>query len=192
MNKPKVMINPSVQYGNTVTDETGNVLYNEGETMWDIASRVKAVLDEDGRVEAYLSREGRSAPSTLQQECELARKIACDAFVSLHSDATPDGTEGGGTWSFYKDYEGKRLAEAVQGRVLEAIRTVYPEVKFKGIQEHWLKLYVLHNSGCPASLTEILFHSNPKEREMLKNPVFQEMIAEAVAHGILEYFSGIW
>lgn len=185
--KPKVMLNPSSQYCNIIEDADGNELYNEGETMWDIAVRVKAALDEDGQVETYISRNARRQDSKLQEECDLAKKIGCDVFVSLHSDATADGTEGGGTWTFHADDEGRRLGETVQSNVLEAIRTIYPEVQFHGVREHWNRLYVLHNCGCPASLTEILFHSNPKEREMLKDTVFQELVAHACAKGILEY-----
>lgn len=185
--KPRVMINPSVQYGNVITDETGAEIYNEGETMWDIAAKVKSILDADGRVEAFVSRTDRRSDSTIQMECDLAKMIGCDAFVALHSDATPDGTEGGGTWTFYADDDGKRLGERVQISVLEAIRTVYPEVQDKGVREHWNSLYVLHNSGCPACLTEILYHSNPKERELLKDPEFQERVARAIAKGIYDF-----
>lgn len=184
------MLNPSVQYENEVKDTAGTIVYNEAETMWDIAARVKALLDEDARVEAFLSRDGRRSESTIQEECELAKRIGCDAFVSLHSDAAADGGEGGGTWTFFADDEGKRLAEAVQSHLLGAIRSVYPEVRFLGVREHWKRLYVLHNSGCPACLTEILFHSNPKERKMLKEPGFQELVARAFADGILDYLAG--
>ncbi len=186
--KPRVMLNPSVQYNNVILDDNGTEIYNEGETMWDVTSRVKTILDTDGRIDAYISRLDRRTHSSIQLECTLAQQLTCDAFVSLHSDATADGTEGGGTWTFFADDQGKRLGECVQGKVLSAIREVYPEVIDRGVKEHWNRLYVLHNSGCAASLTEILFHSNPKEREMLKNSAFQDRVAKAVARGILEYF----
>jgi len=182
------MLNPSVQYQNVVRDSDGCEVYNEAETMWDIAVRVKAALDRDRRVEAYLSRQGRRHQTTLKEECELARKLRCDAFVSLHSDAAPDDSPGGGTWTFYRDEEGKRLAVAVHSRLVEAIASVYPEVVDRGVREHWNRLYVLWNAGCPASLTEILFHSNPTEREMLKQPEFQDLVALAVAQAMLDYF----
>lgn len=186
--KPKVMINPSVQYGNVILGPDGQEAYNEGETMWDIAVRVKAVLDADGRVEAHLSRDARRCESTIQRECEISKLIGCDAFVALHSDATADGTPGGGTWTFFADDDGKRLGEHVHARVIEAIKLVYPQEVDRGLREHWNRLYVLHNSGCPACLTEILFHSNPVERDMLRDATFQDRVAHAVAAGILEYF----
>jgi len=185
--RPRVMLNPSAQYGNVIRAEDGTEIYNEGETLWDIAVKVKEELDRDGRVDAYLSRKGRRERSFLYQECDLAKMIGCDVFVSLHSDATGTDDPGGGTWTFYKDEEGRRLAGIIQNHLIRAIRTVYPEVQDRGIREHWYRLYVLWYSGCPASLTEILFHTNPKEREMLKDPEFQRLVARAVAQGVLEY-----
>ena len=186
---PRVMINPSCQFGNVILGENGEELYNEAHTMYDIACEVQSELERDGRVEAFISRSSRDEKTTLRSETELTRKLNCDALVALHSDAADDPNDsGGGTWTFYADEEGKRLSECVQSSLLEAIRSFYPEVNFRGVREHWKRLWVLHESGCPASLTEILFHSNPKEREMLKNPEYQNIIAEAIARGILEYF----
>lgn len=184
--KPKVMLNPSVQYLNTVKDSEGHEVYNEGEVMWDIANLTKAILDKDGRVETYLSRKSRSSESTLYKECDLAKMIGCDVFVALHSDSSENESEGG-TWSFYADDDSHRLADAINARVLAAIQTIYPEVASKGVKEHWNRLFVLHNAGCPSELTEILFHSNPKERELLKRQAFQKLVANAVARGILDY-----
>ena len=183
------MINPSSQFANVVECEDGEELYNEALNMYDIAVRVADALTRDGRMDAYLSRDSREQRSSLRRETELARSLKCDAFVALHSDATGDRNDpGGGTWSFYANDEGKRLAECIQMPLLAAIRSFYPEVKFRGIRKHWKRLWVLHESPCPASLTEVLFHSNSKEREMLKDGKCQRIIAEAVAKGILAFF----
>lgn len=186
---PRVMINPSCQYGNVILGKNGEELYNEAHTMYDIALEVQKELERGGCIEAFISRGSRDEKVNLRSETELTRKLNCDALVALHSDATSDPNDpGGGTWSFYADEEGKRLAECVQVSLLDAIESFYPEVKFRGVREHWKRLWVLHESGCPASLTEILFHSNPEEREMLKNPDNQVVIARAIANGILKYF----
>ncbi|MDH7602229.1 MAG: N-acetylmuramoyl-L-alanine amidase [Armatimonadota bacterium] len=187
--RPRVMLNPSCQFGNVIRGPDGEELYNEGRTMFDIAVKVKEELVRDGRVDVFISRESREQSVSLHYETELTKSLNCDALVSLHSDATGDGTPGGGTWTFYADEgEGKRLAECVQMHLLEAIRSFYPEVQFRGIRTHWYRLWVLWESGCPASLTEILFHTNPREREMLKDPKLQEIMARAIARGILDYF----
>ena len=189
MRRPRVMINPSCQFENVVLGDDGQELYCEAHTMYDIAVKVREELIRDGRVDAFLSRASRTERTTLQAETDLTKSLGCDALLALHSDATGKPDEpGGGTWSFHADEEGKRLAECVQTPLLTALRSFHPEVVFLGIREHWNRLWVLHESGCPAALTEILFHSNPREREMLTNPERQDTIAWAIAEGILNYF----
>ena len=187
---PRVMLNPSCQFSNVVTNELGEEIYNEALTMYDIALTVQQELKRDGRVDAFVSRNSRTERSTLRRETQLARSLDCDAFVSLHSDATGEkDNPGGGTWSFYADDEGKRLAESVQTRLLESIRSFYPEVIFRGVRTHWKRLWVLHETRCPAALMEVLFHSNSKEREMLNDPDRQGIMARGIGRGILDYFS---
>lgn len=187
--RPRVMINPSAQFCNVVTDENGAQLYREADTMYDFAVEVADELRKDGRIDAFVSRDSRDREVTLSYETELTRSLNCDAFVALHSDATgKEGEPGGGTWSFYADDEGKRLAECVQAPLLDAIRSFYPDVVFRGIRTHWRRLWVLHENYCPAMLVEIMFHSDPVEREMLKAPALRAVMTKAIARGILNYF----
>ena len=191
--RPRVMLNPSCQFGNIIKGEDGELLYNEAHNMYEIALKVRDELTRDGRVDVFVSRESRDQHVALYQETGLTRSLNCDALVSLHSDATGTDDPGGGTWTFYaEEGEGKRLAECVQMPLLDALRSFYPEVEFRGIRTHWNRLRVLWESGCPASLTEVLFHSNPKEREMLKDSVLQRVMAQAIAKGILDYFKLGW
>lgn len=188
--RPRVMLNPSNQFANVIHGEKeGEQLYNEGLNMFDIALKVRDELIRDGRLDVFVSRAQREQRTTLGYETKLTRRLNCDALVSLHSDAMPAGKgPGGGTWTFYADEEeGRRLAECVQLPLLEAIRTFHPDVEYRGVRTHWSRLWVLHESGCPASLTEVLFHTNPMEREMLKDPSYQSIMARAIADGILNY-----
>ncbi len=190
--RPRVMLNPSNQYANVIRgDKEGEYLYVEGHILYDLAVKVQDELVNDGRVDVFMSRASRTEPTTLRYETELTRHLNCDVLVSLHSDAMPEGKgPGGGTWTFYADEEhGKRLAECVQMPLLDSIKEFHPNVEFRGVRTHWYRLWVLHEAGCPASLTEVLFHTNPEEREMLKNPKYQDKMAKAIARGILDYFN---
>ena len=181
------MINPSNQFGNVMNDENGKEIYNEGMNMFLIAQRVQAYLQQDGRVDVFMTRNSQTQETTLREETALTRSLNCDMLFAMHSDA-PGGTEpGGGCWTFYWDDEGKMLADSVNKHLIEAIQSFYPEILPKGVQHHWIRLWMIHESGCPAALTEFMFHSNPKEREFLKDPNCQDIMAQAVAKGILEY-----
>jgi N-acetylmuramoyl-L-alanine amidase len=206
MRRPRVMLNPSCQYGNRVLDASGRELYNEGKNLWHFAVEARKALEEDGRVEAFISRESQDSPSGLDAEADLTNRLGCDCLVALHSDATADGSPGGGTWTFYTGEshlsaeelaalpyplaDSRRLAELVHGAVLEEVRTVYPEVRDRGVREHWHRLRMLHAPRCPSCLIEILFHTNPRERELLKRPGFQSLVGKAVARGVLKYLFG--
>lgn len=197
------MINPSCQYGNQILDENGREVYNEGRNMWRFARAVEQELMEDGRVEPFISRTGEDAPSDLDSEAAMTRELGCACLVALHSDATADGTPGGGTWTFYTGEkhlseeemrslpydltDSLRLAEAVQRHTLQVIQPRYPGHLDRGVQQHWHRLRMLHAPECPSCLIEILFHSNPVEREMLKDPQLQEAVGRAIAQAILEY-----
>lgn len=203
MSKPRVMINPSCQYGNQIFDERGREIYNEGHNLWLFAEQVKHFLDEDGRVESFISRQSRYGPSDLDSEAALTRELKCDCLIALHSDATPDGTPGGGTWTFYTGpthlseeelrelpyrlEDSRRLAELVQSETLKAIREFYPASIDRGVQEHWHRLRMLHAPRCVACLIEILFHTNPREREILKQADTHRRVGKAIANAVLKY-----
>ncbi len=185
--RPRVMLNPSNQFANIITDENGTQVYNEGMNMFLIAEQVQKYLQQDGRVDVFMTRSSQTQKTTLQEETKLTRSLNCDLLLALHSDATGTSEPGGGTWTFYWDDEGKKLGDSVNSHLIESIRSYYPEVLNRGVRTHWIRLWVIHEAGCPAALTEFLFHSNPKERELLKDFKCQDTMAKAVAQGILEY-----
>lgn len=186
--RPRVMLNPSNQFGNRIHGPNGEELYNEGMNMFVIAQKVQKILQADGRVDAFISRNTQTERTTLGRETQLCRALNCDILYALHSDATGTSDPGGGSWTFYAGEEGKKLADAVQSELIAAMRsTFYPEVKNMGTRTHWYRLWVLWEGGCPGALTEFLFHTNPKEREMLKDPACQDIMAQAAARGILKY-----
>lgn len=187
--RPRIMLNPSNQFANQIWGPNKEELYNEGMNMYAIAEKVQKLLMADGRVDAFISRNAQTQRTTLGQETQLCRALNCDALFAMHSDATGTDDPGGGTWTFFAGDEGKRLADSVQPEVIAAMRrSFHPDVKDMGTREHWYRLWVLWEGGCPGALTEFLFHTNPKEREMLKNPADQQIMAEATAKGILKYF----
>jgi len=186
------MLNPSVQHENIVMRDDRRVIYSEAVAMYEIAAMVREELKSAGGVEAFISRDSADHRTTLRDETARARELGCDVLVALHSDAAADGEPGGGTWAFHsEDPESRRLAECVEMSLLEGIRSFHPVVEFRGVREHWKRLWVLHESGCPAALIEILFHSDPTERAMLLDTNCREIIADSIARGILSYFNPI-
>ncbi|MGQ9808531.1 MAG: N-acetylmuramoyl-L-alanine amidase family protein [Armatimonadota bacterium] len=203
MRRPRVILNPSNQYANRIRGEGGEELYNEGLNMWHYAVAAQKYLREDGRVEAFITRNTQTQVTTLRYEAMLANALRGDLLIALHSDATGNNTPGGGTWTFYTGpkhlseeelaslpyplEDSRRLAALVQEKALAAIREVYPDVLDRGIREHWSRLYMIHRPRCPSCLIEVLFHTNPVERELLKDPAFQDRVGRAIAEAALEF-----
>jgi len=189
--RPRIMLNPSNQFANQIFGPNKEELYNEGMNMFAISVKVQKILQLDGRVDAFISRNTQTERTSLDRETNLSRALGCDILFALHSDATGTSDPGGGSWTFYRGDDGKRLADLVQAELVEAMKaSFYPDVKDMGTRTHWYRLAVLYNGGCQGALTEFLFHTNPKEREMLKDPKDQDIMAQAVAKGILKYFFG--
>lgn len=189
--RPRLMLNPSNQFGNRIYGENNEELYCEGMNMYLIAERVQKILQADGRIDVFMSRNTQTQHTTLGEEMQITRSLNCDLVYALHSDATGTSDPGKGTWTFYKGEDGKRFADLVQNELMSAMRTTfYPDAKDMGVRMHWYHLYVLHHGGCQGALTEFLFHTNPQEREMLKDPAKQDIMAQAVSRGILKYFFG--
>lgn len=186
--RPRVMLNPSNQFANQIRGKDKEELYNEGMNMYMVAEKMQKYLQQDGRVDAFISRNTQTQRTTLGEETRLSRALNCDILYALHSDATGTSDPGGGTWTFYRGDDGKRLAACIQDELMPAIRSFHPEVQDRGHREHWYRLWVIWEGGCQGALTEFLFHTNPKEREMLKNPEYQDIMARAAARGILKYF----
>jgi N-acetylmuramoyl-L-alanine amidase len=183
------MLNPSNQFSNQIFGPNRAELYNEGMNMYMIAAKIQKYLQQDGRIDAFISRNTQTQRTTLGRETQLTRALNCDVLYAIHSDATGTSDPGGGTWTFFAGDKGKKLADDVQRELVGAMKkNFYPDVKNMGTRTHWYRLWVLHEGGCEGALTEFLFHTNPKEREMLKNSQDQDVMAQAVAKGILKYF----
>lgn len=107
--------------------------------------------------------------------------VEADAFVSIHCNASAS-RDANGTETFYHPVSvvGRRLAQCIQGRVVEAIGT-----RDRGIKENQ-DLAVLRLTNCPAALVEIAFLSNVKEEGMLEDPKIHALAALAIAEGIAE------
>lgn len=204
--RPRVVLNPSNQFANRIRGGGDVELYNEGMNLWHYAVAAKKYLDADGRVESFITRKSQTERTTLRQESAFANEVKADCLVALHSDATGSGDPGGGTWTFYTDLshlrrgerdrlpydisESLRLARKVQSHALAGIRPFRPEILDKGVRPHWYRLWMLYAPQCPSCLIELMFHTNPTERELLKRPDVQDAVGKQLADAVLAYFYG--
>ena len=105
--------------------------------------------------------------------------------VSIHQNSYPEEYVHGAQVFYYEtSTEGKRLAEAIQKRLVE---DVDPENKrqIKANDSY----YLLKKTPTPIVIVECGFLSNQEEAEKLCTDLYQEKLAWSIHLGILQYLN---
>ncbi len=89
----------------------------------------------------------------------------------------------------YKLNDSAHLAEEVQKSLHRKLESRNPGVKNLGVKQG--PFYVLVGATMPSILVEAAFISNEKEEARLKEPDFQEQVAEGILDGIISYISSL-
>jgi N-acetylmuramoyl-L-alanine amidase len=87
----------------------------------------------------------------------------------------------------YKLNDSAHLADEVQKAVLKKVGGQYPTVKNLGVKQG--PFYVLVGATMPSILVETAFLSNEHEEPRLKDPTYQELVAEGIMDGVKGYIS---
>lgn len=171
----KVFINP----GHDINLDSGAVNPVYGTRECDIARDAGKMLAQ------YLETAGCEV-RTLQDDdlglvCSESNNWGADIFVSLHCNAF--NTVARGTETLYKSFNGKRLANDIQGQIINSINTVDRGIKKRD------DLWVLNGTNATAVLVEMAFIDNEYDHSLLMNDL--DTIVRAVARGITDYMGGV-
>jgi N-acetylmuramoyl-L-alanine amidase len=150
-----------------------------------IASDLAEELRQAG-LRVIMTREDDRYP-TLQERADIANAAQASAFVSIHNNAHANGEVQGTTtfyWGTADEYskEGKRLAEAIQRNLVEAIDSVDLTAR-----THWYDLVVLSQTHMVAALVEVGFMTNAAEEAKLLKSSYRSAAADGIAAGVMEY-----
>lgn len=152
----------------------------EIEVVDPVAYRTAQLLEEQGIV-VVLTR-SENIDLDLEPRVQLANRIDANLFVSIHANAIslsrPDVN---GVETYYYSTGGV-LAQIIQSYLLEA--TGGPD---RGVKT--ARFYVLRNTDMPAVLVELGFVTGRYDAPRLAEPEYQEILAEAIARGILAYIA---
>ncbi|MBQ6019235.1 MAG: N-acetylmuramoyl-L-alanine amidase, partial [Clostridia bacterium] len=125
----------------------------------------------------------------------VARQYKPDAFVAVHSDYASNASISG-THAFYYYPWSMELAKCVHEQMVAAYRSsIYPPGTVEYEQaDRGVKFYpfqVTRLEECPAILIECGFVSNASDCSVLLTPSCQDIIAAAVANGIVSYLNSL-
>lgn len=154
----------------------GNV--TEKDINLSVVLYLKEILEEAG-VEVVLTRDSDESIS-LSERASIANEAETDFFVSVHCNYYEDDTNISGVECYYYPdaAAGKSSAEIILDMMKKnafiAVREAKPE-----------EFYVLRHTNVTAVLVEIGYLSNDSERQKLDSADYQEMLAQALAEGVL-------
>ena len=168
--------------------DPGSISYSgkyEKYVNMEVALKVKAKLESMG-AEVALTRTG-DYYITNKERGRMADNLNADILLSIHHNSL-ENKDYFGLSTYYNtihyknpDY-GYNLAEAIYLNAT-TVKGVYRD----GILDR--NYEVLRETNTPAALIEIGFMSNPVEELTIHNESFQNIMAEKIADGIVDYFN---
>ena len=166
-------------HGGSDTGAIGVSKVYEKDITLSVTKRVQQRLESMG-IKVLMTRENDRFVS-LGERADLANKLLPSVFVSIHANSIPDPSFTGVMTFHFKDSEaGRLLANLIHGELLSRTGAVD-----KGVRT--ANFFVLRETVVPAVLVEIGFLTNEYEETKLKDPFYQDIIAEAVSRGVFNY-----
>ena len=131
----------------------------------------------------------------LIKRAEFAARHSADAFMSIHSNsiAGPKCPTGLETYYHGRDMSGRALAYCVHSEIVRA--GLLPDLRVRSdFMLYSTGLGVLRNAverfGLPSALIEVGYVKHPDDLAKIRNPKFQEKVAQAIVRGFKLYFEG--
>jgi len=152
----------------------------------DVALKLIAMLEADGRVKVYSTRVEDVYP-TLPERAKFANEIG-DLFVSIHHNAVKDRPTVSGTETHYYAHSN----DATVGISCKDVATIMQKhlltLGFKDRKLFHSDFQVLTGTTIPAVLLECGFLTNQEESGIIATQEYRVKAAAAIYAGILEVF----
>lgn len=171
---------------------------NEADINLDVAFFLSKILSEKFKVIAPMTRTGTkrlyrdNRNLDLSARPAMANRINADAFVSIHCNGAV-AVEANGFEVITTP--GQNNSDKLATAIFDSWKEAFPAQKKRadysdGDPDKEANLKVLRETRCPSCLLELGFISNPQEEKFLLNKLNQEMMALAIAKGIIKYLEG--
>ncbi|KNB73944.1 SH3 domain-containing protein [Brevibacillus reuszeri] len=121
---------------------------------------------------------------TLQQRVDVAINNKADIFVSVHHNTHPNTATNGSIVFFYNQGNSSKLASLVQNELVKA-------TSYKDLQSRFGDYFVLRENQVPSILAEIGFLSNYNDEIRVRSEKQQDLAAEGLYKGIIQYFNSL-
>ncbi|MEG0254800.1 MAG: N-acetylmuramoyl-L-alanine amidase [Vagococcus sp.] len=173
-----IMLDPG-HGGNDPGAETNDGKVLEKTLTLATAKTVKNELEEKGY--SVLMTRSKDDFVSLSKIADISNKSNADIFLSFHYDSTGNPNEGSGTTTFYRNKNGRPLAQAVNDQIADILPL---ENRGFGTQDY----QVLRENDKPAILLELGYINNDTDAAYAQNKKYHNKVAEAVYEGVTNYF----
>ena len=180
-----VVIDPG--HGGSDTGAVGTYGTTEKSVTLAVALKTEKILKDEGmqvvmtrRTDIDVASPNASNTQELQARVDKIPPQA-DLFISIHCNAfTNPASHGMETFYSNANYGGQRLAQLLNEEL----------EKHGGLLNRGVKsanFYVIKRAGCPASLIELGFITNPDEEVLLDDDRYQNILAGAIANAVKRF-----
>lgn len=147
----------------------------EKDVVLDISQQVSSLLEQQG-IQTILTRSD-DREIDLAPRVNLAERANADLFVSIHANAATRNANGAETFYYQSGYQ---LAQSIQRSIIEETDMID-----RGVKQ--ARFFVLTRTSMPAALVEVGFVTGTEDAARLQTASFRNVMAEAIAQGILRY-----
>ena len=187
--KPLVFLDPG-HGGREVGAQNIPRRLQEKRITLDIAKRAERLLVGRG-YPVRLSRT-KDVVVSLQKRVLIAERRAAAVFVSIHVNSSPKRDTTGAEVFYYATKERNtperiRASRRLGTTILNSLCRTMPTTS-RGLKDG--DFCVIRETTMPSVLVEVAFITNPKESLLLTTGTHKQRIAQAIANGIDEFFSG--
>ena len=154
----------------------------EKDVALQIAKKVASRLGRESDVNVVMTRTEDKYVS-LEERADIAKRANADALISIHLNAQKKFGDANGLETWYRGGAtdgSKELAASVQQTT-----TSYVEIMSRGILRN--NFEILRETTMPAVLVECGFITNVSDMKKLKDPNYQDMLAEGIMQGTLSF-----
>jgi N-acetylmuramoyl-L-alanine amidase len=158
---------------------------NEKTVVLSVAQKLKEKLQSAG-AKVIMTREDDTF-KTLAERVEIAKKHYAELFVSIHNNSA-SSSKAYGTETYYdtstnpNGYESYLLAKEIQSQIVKNA-----DMYNRGVKDN--RFYVIRNNDVPSVLVELGFISNSNDAKKLTSNYYQEIFAQSIYNGIVQYYS---
>lgn len=151
-----------------------------------VALKVGAILQKNGIKVIYTRNSDKiSFPINEKQNLDARTKISnfnsANLFISIHANSSIFKFVNGVETYYGKSNNSKKLAGIIENQIVKDNKMYNRGIKTANY-------YVLKNTTAPSVLVELGFITNANDESKISNANNQQILANSIAKGILQYF----